>query len=83
MGMQWPFIGEAALAQLQATNMYPGAIRDTVSRMAQFNRHRKNAVVDPKFRTEPWRDAGYVAWLGWGGDTGVNWAIRTMQAEKN
>ena len=29
MGMQWPFIGEAALAQLQATNMYPGAIRDT------------------------------------------------------
>lgn len=57
--------------------------RDTVSRMAQFNRHRKNAVVDPKFKTEPWRDAGYVAWLGWGGDTGVNWAIRTMQAEKN
>jgi hypothetical protein len=29
MGMQWPFIGEAALAQLQATNMYPGALRDT------------------------------------------------------
>jgi len=57
--------------------------RDTVSRMAQFNRHRKNAVVDPKFKTEPWRDAGYVAWLGWGGDTGVNWAIRNMQAEKN
>ena len=28
MGMQWPFIGEAALAQLQATNMYPGALRD-------------------------------------------------------
>ena len=57
--------------------------RDTVSRMAQFNRHRKNSAVDPKFKTEPWRDAGYVAWLGWGGDTGVNWAIRTMQAEKN
>ena len=29
MGMQWPFIGEAAMAQLQATNMYPGALRDT------------------------------------------------------
>ena len=28
MGMQWPFIGEAALAQLQTTNMYPGALRD-------------------------------------------------------
>jgi len=57
--------------------------RDTVSRMAQFNRHRKNAVVDPKFKDEPWRDAGYVAWLGWGGDTGINWAIKTMEAEKN
>lgn len=57
--------------------------RDTVSRMAQFNRHRKNAVVDPKYKSEPWRDAGYVAWLGWGGDTGINWAIRTMQAEKS
>lgn len=57
--------------------------RDTVSRMAQFNRHRKNAVVDPKYKSEPWRDAGYVAWLGWGGDTGINWAIRTMQAEKD
>lgn len=57
--------------------------RDTVSRMAQFNRHRKNAVVDPKYKSEPWRDAGYVAWLGWGGDTGINWAIRTMKAEKD
>lgn len=28
MGMQWPFIGDAALAQMQATNMYPGALRD-------------------------------------------------------
>lgn len=57
--------------------------RDTVSRMAQFNRHRKNAAVDPKYKSEPWRDAGYVAWLGWGGDTGINWAIRTMKAEKD
>jgi len=30
MGMAWPFIGEAALATLQATNLYPGALRDTV-----------------------------------------------------
>lgn len=48
----------------------------TVKRMAAFNRHRKNAAVDPKFKSEPWRDAGYVAWLGWGGTTGVDWAIR-------
>lgn len=30
MGMRWPFIGEDALAQFQATNMYPGAIRDCI-----------------------------------------------------
>lgn len=54
----------------------------TVSRMAQFNRHRKNAAVDPKFKGEPWKDAGYVAWLGWGGTTGIDWAIRTMKSQK-
>lgn len=52
----------------------------TVKRMAAFNRHRKNAAVDPKFKSEPWRDRGYVAWLGWGGTTGVDWAIRTSAA---
>jgi hypothetical protein len=30
MGMTWPFIGEAALAQLQATNMYPDAMFHSV-----------------------------------------------------
>ena len=29
--------------------------RDVVSRMAQFNRHRKNATVDPKFTDTPER----------------------------
>jgi len=46
----------------------------TVKRMAQFNRHRKNSEVDPKYRDEPWKDAGHVAWLLWGGTTGVDWA---------
>lgn len=55
--------------------------REVVGRMAAFNRHRKNAVVAPEFRNEPWRDAGYVAWLGWGGDTGVNWAMAIMDRE--
>lgn len=53
---------------------------DTVKRMAAFNRHRKNAAVDPKYKNEPWKDAGYVAWLGWGGTTGIDWAIRTSEA---
>ena len=49
---------------------------DVVKRMAQFNRHRKNSKIDPKFKEEPWRDRGYVAWLIWGGDEGVDWAIK-------
>ena len=48
----------------------------TVKRMAAFNRHRKNATVDPKFKSEPWKDRGYVAWLGWGGTSGIDWAIK-------
>jgi hypothetical protein len=52
--------------------------RDTVARMSAFARHRKNAEVDPKFKDTPWKDRGYVAWLGWGGTSGVNWANSTM-----
>jgi len=54
--------------------------RDTVSRMAQFNRHRENGKLDEEHKGEPWKDAGYVAWLGWGGTTGVDWARRTMDS---
>ena len=56
--------------------------RETVGRMAAFARHARNAEVDPKYKDEPWRDAGYVAWLGWGGDTGVNWAAEIVAREK-
>ena len=52
----------------------------TVKRMAAFNRHRKNAAVDPKFKSEPWKDRGYVAWLGWGGTSGIDWAIKISAA---
>lgn len=52
--------------------------RDTVARMSAFNRHRKNAAVAPEYRDTPWKDAGYVAWLGWGGTTGVDWARGIM-----
>jgi len=47
-----------------------------VKRMAQFNRHRKNSGVAEEYRGEPWKDAGHVAWLGWGGDDGIDWALR-------
>lgn len=56
--------------------------RDVVSRMAQFNRHRKNSEVDPKYKSEPWLDKGKVAWMIWGGDEGVDWAIRKMEKIK-
>jgi hypothetical protein len=52
----------------------------TVKRMAAFNRHRKNAAVDPKYKSEPWKDRGYVAWLGWGGTSGIDWAIKISAA---
>ena len=53
---------------------------DTVKRMAAFNRHRKNSKISPKHKDTPWKDNGYVAWLTWGGDEGVDWAMR--QSEK-
>jgi len=53
--------------------------RETIARMASFKRHQKNAEIDPKFKGTPWKDAGYVAWLGWGGTSGVEWAIRKLK----
>jgi hypothetical protein len=53
--------------------------RDVVSRMAQFNRHRKNSKIKPELKDEPWKDNGYIAWLIWGGDQGVDWAIKKME----
>ena len=56
---------------------------ETVGRMAAFNRHRKNATVDPKYKDTPWKDNGYVAWNLWGGTSGVNWAIKKMESIRN
>ena len=57
--------------------------RSTIARMASFKRHQKNASVDPKFKSTPWKDRGYVAWLGWGGTSGVNWAINKLKSIDN
>jgi hypothetical protein len=51
---------------------------DTVGRMASFNRHRKNSTIAPEFKETPWLDKGYVSWLIWGGDEGVDWAMAKM-----
>lgn len=57
--------------------------RQTIARMASFKRHRENAKIDPKYRGSEWKDAGYVAWLGWGGTEGIEWAIRKLQQIDN
>lgn len=51
---------------------------ETIARMASFARHRRNSEVDPAKRDKPWTDAGYVAWLIWGGESGVSWANRKL-----
>lgn len=57
--------------------------RSTIARMASFKRHQKNATIDPKYKATPWKDKGYVAWLGWGGTSGVEWAIRKLKTIDN
>jgi hypothetical protein len=58
----------------------------TVKRMASFNRHRGNyekARNKPESKSKPWTIPAIVAWLGWGGTSGVEWAIRTSQSIQN
>lgn len=55
---------------------------DTIKRMAGFERHRANSKINPEFKGEPWRDKGYVSWLGWGGDVGIEWAAREVERER-
>jgi len=56
---------------------------DTVCRMAAFARHESNSEVAEEYRSEPWRDNGYVAWLIWGGTSGINWAKRICESERS
>ena len=57
--------------------------KETISKMASFKRHEKNSKVAPEFKSTPWKDAGRVAWLGWGGSSGINWASRKLESLKN
>lgn len=55
---------------------------DTIERMvAFFARHKGNEKVNSKYKDEPWRDNGYVAWLLWGGDVGRDWAESISKKE--
>lgn len=53
---------------------------ETIRRMvAFFSRHERNKEVKPEYRETPWKDAGKVAWLLWGGDAGRDWAEKILR----
>ena len=54
--------------------------RSTIARMSAFQRHKKNAEVSAENKSTPWKDKGYVAWLGWGGTSGINWASKKLKS---
>lgn len=61
--------------------------RDTVARMSAFNRHRTNydraRARQSRENGNPWEYAAIVAWLGWGGNSGIDWARRISQGRND
>jgi phage head maturation protease len=51
--------------------------RETISRMASFERHRQNS------QKELGDGCGRLAWLAWGGDAGIEWAQRKLEQIDN
>jgi len=50
---------------------------ETVKRMAAFIRHQQNKNV-------PYNEGcGGIMWDAWGGDAGINWAIRKIESLEN
>lgn len=47
--------------------------RDTIARMASFERHRQNS------QKELGDGCGRLMWLAWGGDEGIAWASRKLE----
>ena len=47
--------------------------RDTIARMAAFERHRQNSQKDLG------DGCGRLMWLAWGGDAGIEWASRKLE----
>ena len=56
---------------------------DTVKRIHSFlSRHKDNAQINPKFKNEPWKDNGYVAYNLWGGANMVSYAKRIAGSDE-
>lgn len=48
---------------------------DVVAKMSAFNRHRSNKDQGDEGR----ENCGWMMWKAWGGDEGVDWAMRKME----
>ena len=60
--------------------------REIVGKIASFARHRENyEAAATRIRageSEPWTEPAYVAYLGWGGPTGIEWAQGIVDAPR-
>ena len=69
----------------QPTRYRETVSREIVGRIAAFARHRSSYEAAKK-RVQSgslaWTEAAYVAWLGWGGDTAIEWAAKIVEAER-
>jgi len=52
---------------------------ETIARMSGFQRHKQNSEIAEEYKGTPWKDRGYVAWLGWGGTEGIEWASNKLE----
>ncbi len=53
-----------------------------IKKMAQFARHEKNAKRSDENIETPWKDAGRVAFMGWGDSVGIKWAQEISKRAK-
>jgi hypothetical protein len=67
-------VGKARANQLASREAIS---RDTIARMAAFERHRQNSDK------ELGDGCGRLMWLSWGGDEGVEWAQRKLEQINN
>lgn len=74
----WGDCGEAT-GKARANQLANGEAisRETIARMASFERHRQNS------QKELGDGCGRLMWLAWGGDEGVEWAQRKLEQIKN
>ena len=64
-----------AVGKIRANQLANGEpiSKDTISRMASFERHRQNSDK------ELGDGCGRLMWLAWGGDAGIEWASRKLK----